>query len=62
MDPITAWALAVRAGAEFGTEIVRGMTPEQKHRVGDMFLDDLEKIRKDWTAAEAFARKLLKLD
>lgn len=46
MDPITAWALAVRALAEMVTEIVRGQPPEIRQQVWQWWLEDQARWRK----------------
>ena len=46
MDPISAWALAVKAIAEMVTEIVKGQSPEQKQRIWEWFIQDQERWRK----------------
>lgn len=48
MDPVTAWAEAVKAVAEMVTEIVKGMTPEAKQKVWDWYIADQERWRKFW--------------
>ena len=46
MDPITAWALAIKATAEMVTEIVRGQPPELRARVWEWYVADIATIRK----------------
>lgn len=46
MDPVTAWAAAVKAVAEMVTEIVKGMTPEAKQKVWDWYIADQERMRR----------------
>jgi hypothetical protein len=46
MDPVTAWALAVKSIAEMITEIVRGQPPEVKNQLWAWFEKDQERWRK----------------
>lgn len=46
MDPITAWAMAVKAIAEMITEIVRGQPPEVRQKAWEWWLRDHERMRK----------------
>lgn len=46
MDPVTAFALVVKAVAEMVTEIVKGQPPEQKAKLWQWYIDDLERWRK----------------
>lgn len=46
MDPITAWALAVKATAEMVTEIARGQPVETKARMWEWFVADVAAVRK----------------
>ena len=45
MDPITAWALAMKAIAEMVTAIVEGQSPETKKQMWDWFVEDQKVIR-----------------
>ncbi len=45
MDPVTAFALVVKAVAEMITEIVKGQTPEQKQKLWDFYIQDVERWR-----------------
>jgi hypothetical protein len=51
MDPVTAWALAVKAIAEMITEVVRGQPPEVRKQAWEWWMADQDR----W-------RRLLKLD
>ena len=51
MDPLTAWALAVKAVAEMITEIVKGQPPEMR-----------EQAWKRWMEFDDRFRKLFKID
>lgn len=47
MDPLTAWALAIRAGFEMVTEIVKGQPIEVKIKAWERWdrqMDTLERI------------------
>ena len=45
MDPISAWALAVKAVAEMITEIVKGQPQEFKAKAWERWDADLELVR-----------------
>ena len=46
MDPITAWANAVKAVAEMVTEIVKGQPPEVKEAIWKQYAKDVDTFRK----------------
>lgn len=46
MDPITAWALALKAGFEMVTEIVRGQPQDFREKAWRQWWDDMEALRK----------------
>lgn len=46
MDPITAWALAVKAVAEMITEIVKGQPPEMKAEAWRRWMEFDDRVRK----------------
>lgn len=53
MDPITAWALAIKAIAELLTEIVKGQPPEVKRQQWDWWIDFEKRMRKLFKVDEA---------
>jgi hypothetical protein len=46
MDPITAFAMVVKSITDMITEIVKGQTPEQKQKIWDWYIADVERWRK----------------
>lgn len=46
MDPITAWALAVKAVAEMITEIVKGQPPEMRAEAWKRWQEFDDRMRK----------------
>jgi len=46
MDPVTAWAMAVKAIAEMVTEIVKGQPPEERAKIWAWYVADQERWRK----------------
>jgi hypothetical protein len=46
MDPLAAWALAVKAIAEMVTEIVKGQPPEVKGKIWDWYVADQKALRR----------------
>lgn len=46
MDPLTAWALAVKAIAELVTEIVKDQPADVKAQAWEWWKQDQERIRK----------------
>jgi hypothetical protein len=46
MDPLTAFTAIVTALLEFMTEVVRGQTPEQRAKIWDFYIADVERWRK----------------
>ena len=46
MDPLTAWALAIKAVAEMITEISKGQPPELKARMWERWMALDDRIRK----------------
>jgi hypothetical protein len=46
MDPITAWAQAVKAIAEMATEAMRGQSVEDRQKMWAWFVADIERMRK----------------
>lgn len=46
MDPLTAWALAVKAVAEMITEIVKGQPPEFRTKAWERWMELDERMRK----------------
>ena len=53
MDPVTAWAEAVKAVAEMITEIVKGMPQDKKEQVWDWYIADQRAWRKFWKLPDA---------
>lgn len=48
MDPLTAWAQAVKAVAEMITELSRGQSDEQKKKLAEWWIRDMERWRRFW--------------
>lgn len=46
MDPLTAWAMAVKAIAEMITEIVKGQPPEVRAQAWEWWQKDHERMRR----------------
>lgn len=46
MDPLSSFALAVKAIAEMVTEIVKGQPPEVKEKIWNWYLEDQARWRK----------------
>jgi len=46
VDPITAWAQAVKAIAEMITEVVKGQSPEAKAQIWEWWIEDQKRWRK----------------
>jgi hypothetical protein len=46
MDPLSAFALAIKAVAEMVTELSRGQTVEQKQKMWEWYVTDVERLRK----------------
>jgi len=44
MDPLTAYALAIKALAELGTEMIRGQSVEQKNAFWQIWLENVKAI------------------
>jgi len=46
MDPITAYAMVIKSICDMVTEIVKGQTPQQKEKIWDWYIKDVERWRK----------------
>jgi hypothetical protein len=46
VDPITAWAMAVKAIAEMITEIVKGQPAAERAKIWEWWVEDQERLRK----------------
>lgn len=45
MDPITAFANVATALLNFATKLVEGQTPEQKAKIWEWYIADVERLR-----------------
>ena len=52
MDPLTAFAQAIKAVAEMVTELSRGQSNDQKQKMWDWYVTDVERLRK-WFKLDA---------